>query len=78
MMDKLVSSEYMIIAGIALMILNMFLSVLRLFLQHDAIYQSGKVKVISNIFLLLLETNRSEDHYILFFEIGKIELCYLL
>lgn len=56
MMDKLVSSEYMIIAGIALMILNLFLSVLRLFLQHDAIYQSGKVKVISNIFLLLLES----------------------
>lgn len=55
-MNSILSADYMIISGIALMTLNLIVTFVKLFYRCDALYRSGKLKLISHIFLLVLES----------------------
>jgi len=54
-MDSTALSEYMIISGIFLMLINILCSFVKFFYRIDALYRNGKKKFILNIFTLLIE-----------------------
>lgn len=54
-MDSIAFSEYMLIVGIIIMIANMLATFFLLLYRPNALYLSGKVKILSNIFLIIVE-----------------------
>ena len=55
LVTSIVSSEYILLGGIFLMLFNFLFCTFYLFIRSDAIYNNSGTKFVSNIFILILE-----------------------